>query len=157
MARGVVRAERLPKMRLGLTEVTLNQARQAEYTKADHPFSRATFVVRFAPKGLCGFPRQGPLAAPHAAEKLRVIDNEPFGGIVNTRRQFPGAGEGGPCLLCNEALGPHHRLGVVSLKFQPLTRRGNRWRSARCAFTSLVRHLDGLAEMRDCIVEGGTL
>src|SRR5579863_286090 len=51
-------------------------------------------------------------------------------------------------------LRPHHRLTVVCLQLEPLLP-GRSCRRAQCAFALLVCHLDGFAEMSDCLLEGG--
>ena len=59
IALGIVCSKRLLKMRWCLNEVTLLEARQAENSKTDYFLSPASFVLRFAHKGLGGFPREG--------------------------------------------------------------------------------------------------
>jgi hypothetical protein len=68
-------------MRLRLREVTLEEARQTEHSKTDHPLSHAAFVLGFAPTGLGYLPRHDVLAARLAAGPVREISDEALGGI----------------------------------------------------------------------------
>src|SRR5271168_3809578 len=91
------------------------------------------------------------------AGPLSVIGGKSLGWIIDISRKLLGATDSSLGFLGGVTLGPHKGLAVTSLQLQPLAdrRRCRRRRRTRRTFTLLVRHLDGLAEMRDCFLEGG--
>ena len=77
-----------------------------------------------------------------------VVSQGPVGGVFDLTGKLPSSKEGGLRFLRGEAPAPHYRLAKAGLQFEPSVS------GSRCAFASLVRHLDGLAEMRDRLLEG---